>query len=1108
MARPAQLSPKVSRSAPKQQADDDGVLKTLGHGTLSTIGAIGNFLDIPGSMVRDVLVGQNPLDNLASPLSSDNRVSGRDVLQKAGLVGVNRKGLDASDIAGFVGEVALDPLTYLSFGASALGKGGKVVKAAGGIPKNLSRVGRMTTEVAPAALRAAPDALANAAKRKGYSSTDAFLAARGSEKLGGLVGVGIPFKSPSFTVGTGRVAQKIGSALDKIGDIASYGKIPGTQFSPGRQVARVFSSDAMGLHTPGVAKRAQDLPGKREAIITGHRAATAKDVSELARHGALDDETSMFGRAYGEDVLDISKLPAEQQAKARLAAKITDPWKQKLDESFIEARTLGIRVERHGDPSGGGYLPRFFVEKLNNSANTMGREDYLVGIKGMTEQLRKAIADPKVLEGEFDDAVDYVRETYPAVVELPQAEVMRQGGEAVGASIDQEKWQRGIAQASRNAEDLVHHIRHVYTTEQRAVGGFGRNWLADIQDAQIGMDWKATRAETMLDILKDVAKPTREITAQGETRTVGEVLEAAGLDPVANVNRPHPVSGTNEEVREGALLYLARALDMAPYDDATLTALAARRLPAAEADDLVRLMKGDDIKNVVGPLVQMFDAASNFFKVSVLNWPSRYSRDFTSSQAMNILTGNYDQGAFNQLHKMVAGGTGDFTDIPIVQQMLAEQGLEATAENSTEIMRQLFYTYEKHTAVAGTHGTSEIVGELSGNLPGGTKGFAAEFPGRDPLSPLSPSTLNSGAPARSLAAWNPLNVRGIGGRLTSGAKPVAIGERLGRYTDTMGRGTAFIANLKKGVAPEEASRIADAIQVNYKPRSFTAAERKYLKRAFPFYSFVSRMLPEVAKQLLERPGGGIGQAIRAQNELRSDDDGPIPEHVSKGLAINLGETPTGDQRYLTAMDLMHEAPLNVAQFKNGAPDLPGTLRNVGSMLNPYIKGVAELSFGKTLFQNRELEDSDPTIGRLLTNVGLRDEAMSGRAKPFINTTFEQVVANSPAARLFSSLRTATDPRKGIGAKALNLGTGARITDVSPRVQRGILIDRLSELMKSRGASEMSTIRFRKAEIEAVEKSGDKSGADTMRMLNREANKLLADAKKSAEQARKKIKPAR
>lgn len=1166
MAVPYSALAKPARSLPGRTTEEDGsLLRSLMDRSLSGVAAVGNALDLPGSSARDLLAGRNPFDQLLSPLSDKNRTTGRELGEMYGLLGPNQKGkLDAGDLGGFAAEVALDPLSYLTFGASALGKGGQVLKKAGAV-KGLNRVGRMTTKVKDLAANAKPDALEAAAKASGLSGAADLLSRHGDDAVGGMVGLGLPFKAPSTVLGTGPLAQKIGGALDKVGEAARFGKIPGTNFSPGAQLGRVFSPASQGLHTPEVQKFSKDIDlwNERELIETGVRADVAKEVTKLRKAGAFDDEASVLGRMAAENRLDMDALTPAARAKAELMSKVVAPISKSFQTLQRQFRENGLRLDPFGDPSGIAYWPREFVDYVQNFANTMPRQEYLRGLMEGTEQLRKVISDPKIAELPFDEAVRYFEDTYGAALktanppsvsvtpaslnvqplELPgnlspsamrsatgvptvtpapslslnpsgrglspgelQAEIAKRGAvnpsgppkptvsagaprkigprktTVTGGSIDVGKFDTSGAKRQALVEQLVHRIQNVYTPEQRAVGGFGRDMLLDAQQAQIGMKWKLKRADAMLQGLKSFAKPLGQ--HKTDTRSIGEILELAGMkatdtldradDAVSGVVRQAKSGTSGQVVETGALHKLADLMGLG-HTPESLEQIANLHVSADIADDMVRLIKGDDIKQVVGPLMQMFDSMTNIFKVGVLNWPARYVRDYTSSQAMNVLTGNFSHTAHNRMHQLLAGDVVDFTDLPVVRGMLAERGLEETAENSTDIVRELFYTYEKHTAVAGHQGTSEIVGELSGALPGGTKAFAGEFPGLDPLSPLSPSTFNAGAPLNTLDAWTPWNVRGVGGRLKSGAKPVAIGERLGRYTDSMGRGTAFIANLEKGVAPEQASRIADAIQVNYSPRNYTAAERKYLKRAFPFYSFTSRMLPFVTRELLEKPGGGIAQAIRGQNAARSDE--PLPEYLSNSLAIPLGELPDGSKRYLTALDMMHDAPLSVLQTENGLPSLSGTTRNVLSQMNPYPKALTELAFGRTLFQDRELAEADPTIGRLISNVseltgfGPRESA-SGRAEPFLSPTFEHLAANSPASRLLSSARVATDPRKyegavpGLGAAA-NLLTGARVSDISPANQDAVLRDAAANAMKQAGAGNYEVTRFSKSQIESA-----------------------------------------
>lgn len=101
---------------------------------LDLLDKAGNLFDLPGSMVRDALTLNNPLDQLLSPLSSDNRMDGRDVLEKWGMLGPNTEGLDVGDVAGTAAGIALDPLTWVS-GAGVmrlLGRGSKSAKAGTG----------------------------------------------------------------------------------------------------------------------------------------------------------------------------------------------------------------------------------------------------------------------------------------------------------------------------------------------------------------------------------------------------------------------------------------------------------------------------------------------------------------------------------------------------------------------------------------------------------------------------------------------------------------------------------------------------------------------------------------------------------------------------------------------------------------------------------------------------------------------------------------------------------------------------------------------------------------------------------------------------------------
>lgn len=131
---------------------EESLLAKLGGMATSGLATIGNLLDLPGSMVRDVIGGvatgdwnrHNPFDQWLTPTRDDNRTTGREVLERTFGMRKNREtgiggwfddpGEGLRDVAGFGAEVLLDPASYLTFGGSALTKTGKVAQKAGLTP--------------------------------------------------------------------------------------------------------------------------------------------------------------------------------------------------------------------------------------------------------------------------------------------------------------------------------------------------------------------------------------------------------------------------------------------------------------------------------------------------------------------------------------------------------------------------------------------------------------------------------------------------------------------------------------------------------------------------------------------------------------------------------------------------------------------------------------------------------------------------------------------------------------------------------------------------------------------------------------------------------------
>lgn len=121
---------------------------TMASRLYDLLGGIGNAIDLPGSMVRDVMTIRNPLDQLLSPFSSEDRVSGRDVLRDYGMAGQDDTYGNA--IAGMLLEMATNPLSYGTAGLAGMrGAAGMLGGTAQGIGKaGLGAVGKISPEFA------------------------------------------------------------------------------------------------------------------------------------------------------------------------------------------------------------------------------------------------------------------------------------------------------------------------------------------------------------------------------------------------------------------------------------------------------------------------------------------------------------------------------------------------------------------------------------------------------------------------------------------------------------------------------------------------------------------------------------------------------------------------------------------------------------------------------------------------------------------------------------------------------------------------------------------------------------------------------------------------
>jgi hypothetical protein len=1106
-------------------AEEDSLLRRIGNAGLSGLSMVGNLLDVPGSMVRDLATGNNPFDQLLpwNWTNSDNRATGRDVLHHYGLSSQNDPNKwEAADFGGFGAEVLMDPLTYLTFGGSALTKAGKSAKLAGTSTKGVG-----------AGIRA-------------------------GER--GLAKFKIPFTDVGETVlGTGPAAARFGDALDTgVSWLANKNPV-------GLHAQGLMNAAAKGVTHQDIQPLAKNLHAQQADIATKARGDTARWMQTL-------DDAGLNTPQHIDEIRQV----VEGQASALHPAmrSVTDEMRA-MDDAF--------QAQRHGtalsDPAGAQHLFRAGVgfDKRGQGAGSIfdaaegsniQRSDPLTGILGGTVPLvRNIIQDPKIrsIAATPKEVEKYVRRSFKIAKNDPDyATKIKQvldTDPSIPQLVSDKKAGRYVYKAHGDMlvpkpEVLLRRLEGwlanppqnlnpnvlAATQHPTVLTALASNTPLDALDALKQVDQSAfdalarpsikshanSLAKTVRNLSDEQAgyglfgnSPLHDFETYAISRGTAQAREANALEGISMfAGKGQPGGTTVGEMLQGLHIHPGDALSGPIADIAAKVGIPVDptnpRLLKRVEKRVRNLPLPDDVAKALGqgfetyktptaasPLLTLSDSLTNMFKAGVLSWPSRLVRDRVSGSVMNWVTGNASFQAEKYAKALMKGeDIADAGKIPEVARMLQAQGLPDTPKNATDMLRQMTYAYERIGSRQGAHGSAAVTGFAGQGGPITHEMMQQEMIGQNPTTwtgVLQKLFTGKGIPGGGKNPLNPLNmgeVRGVANKWGTGEvrtkslnRAVAAAEDAGYITDSMNRMVPFLKNLMDGASPKVASEIADKLQVSYHPRNYSKTEQQVLKRLVPFYSFSSRMTPAVAGELLQRPGGGLAQTIRAENRMRGEDPS-LPEQIQESLSIPLGQNSDGSKKFLTGFGLMHEDPLSLLS----SPGLE-TL----SRMNPLIKGPLEYFTGHSFHQRgpdggAPLESLDPTIGRIIANVtGEKD------ASPVLGSQFiESAAANSPVSRLLTSLRTLTETpeRKGVGSKAANLLSGFRITDVSPQKQDRVIRELLDQQMKEAGGRAYNKVYFSKEEKAALPPA-ERAAVESMEALQKMLAKRAKDRKEAA-----------
>lgn len=1085
-------------SAPKPE----GILSKAKSVGLSGLATVGNVLGVPGAMVRSAIGGKNPLTPLLHPISGEGRVEGRDLLRQHGLVG--KKDTWGNWGAGLAVDIATDPLTYIGGPLSAITKGGKVARAAGFLDdaaKVATATGRKTgvygfgeqagkysgrarstlndvINYGDEATQAARRTKAQTAATKMGLNLDDLL----NESLGGVANVWVPGVD-TFTLGKGAAgadflegagkligsipgAKTVGNAFGAMNRVKKglFHAAAGGSFDKYGQQINELAYEKMPVAKKAMLKEVLGFKDRFSEIHKGFKQAFSPDTvatNTLSKFSdgdlvqALDRGNYGYVQKVGDNTATVHftnpltqttatvDMPFDKLAKANSAdlpdymQAMHDPTARVLD------RILKMTAETKGDVNAavaklaaGADIPqsvRNDIAKLADdfaqSKDKIWNENLEMGGKGRvlddlpdfqhlpryrSERSGDVLDKWKVLPLGHPSAIGrsgalrYLRQD---VIEDIRKDVLKNGLDADGIV---EKYGDQLGYKGEGGEvigPVEHAAELIEKWKDLPAAASGKPMFDNLSVEDMARYLlSAHKRDASLKSIHEAFHMNLSTTAQGGMK-VRDAFKAVGMDSEKAIHHFSKISGTPVGV-----------LGVATVPPELVKA----------AQGVFKIYEQPEWANAI---TDTLDWANRWFKPSVtMVKPAFWVRNHTSGQFANLVSGYIENPA----------------DINQYRQAY-QQAMQLWKANDPTFMREM--------QVEGILGLDSTWDATREGLT--SAGMPRHSPYPD--NPLNFKQTYQEVGMKMAEQPSPINpILSFLGKATqkprqAGAAYMASNSKANRVVEYANRAAMYLYLKNKGFDPEKAAEVVTSIHYDYGGSAMSPFENSVMKRIVPFYIFSRNNLPWTIERLLEKPGGGLAQTIGALTRAHNDED-LAPEYISETASVPLGGLSDGSERFLTGVGLGFEDP---AQF--ATPSLKSIGLEGISRMNPLVRAPLEYAFGQSTFQKgprggRELEDLDPLVGRTMANIGeltgLRESKEPVRYPG--SGILEHAFSNSPIGGVGTAIRTLTDPRKGPLGKAANLGTGLRITDVSPASQDKELRRRIQQVERQMGGRSFTT----------------------------------------------------
>lgn len=880
-------------------------------------------------------------------------------------------------LVGFAGDVVLDPTTYLSGGATALGK--QSAKEAAEELVQKAAQGAISREVAQEAIEAL-----------GKSGTASTLgrfpeAAKAVGWEGGLRAV-----APGYGT-VGRLTK-----MNKLLDRTAYGRAVGG--GKGKMLIRAGDTGMAAAET--LAKPLQFIRNRRS--VEAVRRALSK--SGNATNALFDTASTPVQRMAAAE--DLARRGTERMAELRFAAKhqgemksiLLDAKKLKLDDELWDALQSGSEaevVQRFMATQGGAELlarARTWFNDLRNDINDIAGSEVI----HEADSYAPGVLEHKFRE-QFSDVFQQHRVSGNGKIFAEQGRKLKPGTTLRGVDANGEAVEVTLVEPALAGG---RHVRQQAEDFYKAVYGEGYTPMFNKNVGKV--------LPIYLDAMSRVAGREEGASFLRKTGAGKSLIDTVDGTPVADriMARAADLDGDYDSVDLGTEAAAGRqvknqtrldALKQLVIDGADMDTKVSREYRVRlAADDMYRQADELDEQSVNlienGDVQGSFDAyqQSQFRRINAdeavqkakdiqrgepnLGWGAHRITDEDLASLSDLINENVHQfvnparyGANTIVEQDTLDMMTDFAKFNDPQQMrrflryydntsalLKRQQLTSPGFlvrnymggkfmhfiDGIDIGAERQYLNMKKAAETGDwsklSAADKEAWEAWVDGPAGLGGQVAHEYDRDILDPLSVNPLNKNfAPYRAIGKGNDW----VEDRL-----------RGAHFTN------AYKQALEKGASSEDAARSAfdRMVKYHFDYDDLTGFERNVIRRVIPFYTWSRKAIPQMLTDMARKPGK-INNYFAAKENIEREVpmDQYTPQWMLEGGAWRLPTKAFGDGE---GQDMwMPDLPINaIDKYVAGSPG--DTLRDSVSQMSPLLKTPLEIWKGKQFFKDIPLDE--------------------------------------------------------------------------------------------------------------------------------------------------------